>query len=107
METATTKYKVDIKQIEIESVESAFGENRFRVNEDGLSNKALDAKKSAIAVQVAAKLFTRAALAALTEQNGTVAPTDRRRVEQIAVEAINHGDECIVYLEQFCEEAKA
>jgi hypothetical protein len=101
MNTITKKkYKVDISEIEDEALNQAFGENRVKVNEEGLSPQALEAKQCVVAAQVAAKLFVRQALASL----GTVTTDDRREVEQIAVDAIAKGGDCIDYLAQYCEE---
>jgi len=104
METLTTmRYKIDIDKINELAVDAAFGENRIKVNEQGLSPFALEAKKSSIAIQEAAKLFVRAALKDILVRHGIVTSGQRRYVEQIAIDAIARGGDCNDYLRGFCE----
>lgn len=101
------KYKVDLNKINEIAVERAFGESRFKVNEEGLSEKALEAKKSVIAIQELGRLFVRHALAWLTDEkakNGErVKSEDRHEIEHIGTAAIAAGGDCVDFLRQFCE----
>ena len=110
--TTLRKFKIDIDEINAEAIEAAFGENRVKVNEDGLSNKALEKKQGVIAAQEAAKLFTRKAYACIVGMNGHVTHDDRKYVETIARNALatkidfNDDDacnKCIEYLRGYCE----
>ena len=100
------KYKVDLEKINEEAVEAAFGESRCKVNEEGLPPRALEAKKSAIAIQETAKLFHRAALEYLKTVKDRITAQDREDVYQIASNAIAEGDGCLDYLRRFCEGEK-
>lgn len=105
------KYKVDLEEISKIAVERAFGETRFKVNEDGLSEKALEAKKGVIAIQETGRLFVKHALAWLQSEkdkeekreNRKIEIEERHRIEEIGMKAIAAGGDCIDYLEQFCE----
>ena len=99
--TTKRKYKVNIREIEKKAIDYAFSENRSKINEQGLSENALELKKTVIAVREAARLFVHDALASMS----VITPADRREVEEIAMTAIERGGDCVEYLEQFCEEA--
>ena len=97
--TAIRKYKVNIREIEKKAIDYAFSENRSKINEQGLSENALELKKTVIAIREAARLFVHDALESLP----VVTPTDRREVEEIAITAIECGADCVEYLEKYCE----
>jgi len=117
-----TKFKIDIKEVVRLATEAAFGENRLKVNEEGLSPAALEAKKNVIANRTAATLFVRLALRLVGEEfDRKIATTigamrkdyldqkhDKKMfVEKIAVDALARGDGCVDYLERFCEEVRS
>ncbi len=118
METMTGgKYKINITEIIGRAIAAAFSDDRSKVNEDGLSPEALEAKKSVIAEREAVRLFMAEALAQISaeedkrceETTGEAqrmvieqARSRKRTVESIASGALASHD-VPGYLSRFCE----
>lgn len=117
------KWKLDIGKLADECVNAAFLGNKERCEEIGLSDRAIEDKRSVIAIRESVRRFMEATLALNREEIDAdkKAHSDyirtnpeymrmltirerqwRHEVEKIAEEALSAGGDCIEVLQKYC-----